>query len=145
MMARGPDTTSHWVILGLCLAILAAALSLQVPDDEHVRIPGLNVTLPETCYFKRLVGIGCPGCGLTRCFISALHGDFSRAWQFNPAGFPALLFVLGQLPYRILQIRRLRRGRAEWRPLTLSTVLGVTLILLLLTQWVWRLLVGAPV
>ena len=38
-----------------------------------------------TCVFKWLFGIECPGCGITRAYISLLHLDFKQAFAYNHA------------------------------------------------------------
>lgn len=35
------------------------------------------------CYFRRLTGLDCPGCGLTRGFIALFHADFAEAFRVN--------------------------------------------------------------
>lgn len=36
------------------------------------------------CPIKFLTGVSCPGCGMTRAYISLLHFDFHRAYSFHP-------------------------------------------------------------
>jgi hypothetical protein len=38
---------------------------------------------PSLCLIKAVSGHECPGCGMTRALMHALHGDFTRAWEFN--------------------------------------------------------------
>ncbi len=45
--------------------------------------------LGVTCFFLRLTGVECPGCGLTRAAVSALKGDFKAA-----AGYNVMVFSL---------------------------------------------------
>jgi hypothetical protein len=94
--------------------------------------------LPGVCSFKRVTGRDCPGCGLTRCFISLGHGQWERAWHYNPAGIYFFAIVAAQIPYRALQLWRLRVGRAELSPRYLSTFVLVSLIAALLGQWLVR-------
>lgn len=44
------------------------------------------VTLLEVavCPMATLINIPCPGCGMTRATLSALHGDFAAAYRFHP-------------------------------------------------------------
>lgn len=35
------------------------------------------------CYFRRITGLDCPGCGLTRGFIALFHADFAEAFRVN--------------------------------------------------------------
>ena len=47
------------------------------------------------CIFKDLFGIRCPGCGLTRSFISILNFDFISAIKYNVLGIPIFIsFIL---------------------------------------------------
>ena len=36
------------------------------------------------CFFKLIFKIPCPGCGITRAFISLLRLDLAAAFRFNP-------------------------------------------------------------
>lgn len=39
--------------------------------------------LPSFCVFQRLLGVECPGCGMTRAMSAALHGDAAGAFAHN--------------------------------------------------------------
>lgn len=130
----------HLILLGCAAAIVLAALLLQVQGEHHVCLPLLGTPLPETCYWRAMSGLPCPGCGLTRCFISMAHGELSRAWSFQPVGCLLFLGVVAQFPYRTWQIWRLRRGDGDQAPRWL--VLAAWLLIpALFLQWIWRLLV----
>lgn len=49
------------------------------------------------CPIKFITGISCPGCGMTRAWISALHLDFKSAFYYHPLFFSVpfmlILFV----------------------------------------------------
>ena len=116
----------------LCLAALLRVIAWQVT-------PLIGAPLPGSCTFKKTTGIDCPGCDLTRCFVSLGHGRVSQAWGFNPAGIVLYAAVIFQIPYRISQLRRLRRGQA-------SIDLGWTgpgflffIAFLLILQWAVRM------
>lgn len=36
------------------------------------------------CIFKLVIGVPCPGCGLTRAWISCLKGDILKAFNWHP-------------------------------------------------------------
>jgi len=120
--------------------VLALSGLLQIDPQGRVVIPGIGLPLPESCLYKRFVGTGCPGCGLTRSFISLAHGAWTDAWNYNPSGLLFFLLVAAQLPYHLIQIRRARRGLAEWRPTALSTGVILLLVTALFSQWAWRIL-----
>ena len=81
-----PGTLHHWTFLVIACVVVVASLSFTVRGREQVIVPVLNRALPGTCTFRRITGFPCPGCGLTRSFISIAHGQFVDAWRFNPAG-----------------------------------------------------------
>src|SRR5439155_17330752 len=86
---------------------------LAIRDQTDVLLPLIDLPLPELCTLRRLTGLACPGCGLTRCFISLAHADLAAAWSYNPAGLLLFPMVAFQIPFRGLQLWRLRRGQAE--------------------------------
>ena len=50
----------------------------------------------ELCLYKRLLGIPCPGCGLSRSIINISHAQFAQAFLNHPFGFviyPVILFL----------------------------------------------------
>ena len=46
------------------------------------------------CPSKLLYGIPCPGCGVTRATLMALHGDIIDALAFNPNCLFSIVFIL---------------------------------------------------
>lgn len=45
-----------------------------------------------SCIFKKIIGIRCPGCGLTRSFRAIINLDFYSALRYNILGIP--LFII---------------------------------------------------
>ena len=129
----------HLILLGCAAAVIFAAFFLQVQGEHAVCLPLIGTPLPELCYWRAISGLPCPGCGLTRCFISMAHGEWSRAWSFQPVGCLLFLGVLFQFPYRSWQIWRLRRGDGDRAPRWL-VVTAWLFIPALFVQWIWRLL-----
>jgi hypothetical protein len=130
------DLLHRWLLLTISVAVLVLACGLQVRSDDRVIVPGISTPLPETCYFKLLSGWGCPGCGLTRSFISLAHRDFGRAWRFNPGGILCFAIVVFQLPYQSLQIWRRHRNLTEWRLTRTSAIVAVLVFIVLISQWI---------
>jgi hypothetical protein len=130
----------HWFLLIAASIVVFLATFLNVHQATQVRLPWLQLPLPELCYFKVGTGIDCPGCGLTRSFISFAHGQFALAWHYNPAGalfFPVVAF---QIPYRVAQLLRVSRGLPSWNLGKLAYGVFAGLFLTLLVQWVAKLL-----
>ena len=50
----------------------------------------------EICTLKRIFGIPCPSCGLTRSIVYLSHFQFQKAFDLNPLGtFTAVVCLLG--------------------------------------------------
>ncbi len=130
-----PATLHHWTFLVIACVVVVASLSFTVRGREQVIVPVLNSALPGTCTFRRMTGFPCPGCGLTRSFISIAHGQLVDAWRFNPAGVAFFAVVVFQIPYRIFQISRIRRGLAEHRFAAADTWVLVGVAVIMLAQW----------
>ena len=47
-------------------------------------------TGPTLCIWKKLLGIACPGCGLTRGVCFLVHGKWAEAIRFNPLSLLAV-------------------------------------------------------
>jgi hypothetical protein len=136
--ALRPLYSLHLTILGISLAVAFLAAVLHVRGETQVVLPLFDVPLPELCYWRRMLGIDCPGCGLTRSFISLAHGEIARAWHFNPSGLVLFAGLIFQFPYRGLQLWRLARGKPEW---TLPGAVPLVLVACatVVVQWLWRM------
>ena len=53
---------------------------------------GLGGYIP--CLFHRLTGIECPGCGMTRAFVSLSHFQFYTSFTNNPFGVGLYLYLM---------------------------------------------------
>ena len=134
-----PDPIYHGVLLALCTAVICLAFVLNVRSGSQVLVPFLGTPLPELCTFRRLTGAGCPGCGMTRCFIALGHGDLRSAWSYNPAGLLFFALIAFQLPFRSLQLWRIRQGRPELQTGWLGQMVLVVLASAMILQWLLRL------
>ena len=45
---------------------------------------GLLYVFKVQCIYLRLFHVECPGCGMTRAWISAVTGDFGKAFSMHP-------------------------------------------------------------
>ena len=99
------------IIYAWLLAVLVGYLVLYL-------ITGTGIP----CFYYSLYGYTCPGCGLSRMFLSLLRLDFAAAFAYNPVGFVAVflwnavaaLCFWGKVPF-------------VQRPAFLYTLLGINI------------------
>ena len=137
---RRRDWRLHFWLLLASAAVITLAATMNIHQSAEVRLPGIPYSLPELCYFRRGTGLNCPGCGLTRSFISLAHGELALAWHYNPAGVMFFPVVVFQIPYRLAQLLRLSRGLPSWNLGKLAHGVFAGLFLTLFVQWVAKLL-----
>lgn len=131
-------TRHRWVLL-FCLAVLAGALVLSVDAKGRLLVLGIPETaLPPLCLWRRLFGVNCPGCGLTRSIVLAAHGHISAAFETHRMGPVFLAVGLLQIPYRLGALFRAKdypfSRRIDWITL-------VFLLAALAANWMWNFLV----
>jgi hypothetical protein len=126
----------HATIGLLCLAPLVAGAVLDV-DGSDIVIPFADVGLPTVCWSRRWFDVSCPGCGLTRGLVSAMHGDLAGAWIYNPAVFAAIAALAYQVIFRIRQVHRIRTAREPLRSSAGMWLFWITLGAMLF-QWTLR-------
>ncbi len=61
------------------------------------------------CPYDYILGISCPGCGMTRAFLSLLCLDFSSAFYYHPL-FPLVILTALYLIAEYLGIFRLKQS-----------------------------------
>jgi hypothetical protein len=147
MNAKGKHRrrTEHLWILALAAAAVMGSFLLTPEDNRRLSLTlpcySSHVLLPETCMSRIVLGVSCPGCGLTRSFVAIAHGQFWHAFLFNPMG--PFLFVLCclQIPYRIgayldlQQFRPLREQLANRADMIIWIVSGGLMI-----SWIARII-----
>lgn len=110
--------------LRLLALVSAAALgcAVAVGPDEATKGPVL-------CPFRLLTGLPCPGCGLTRAWVFALHGELRQALAANP-------FVLVTLPAAVALVVAVCAGAVRRRPPPdIRGVLSSRLVRVVLAAW----------
>lgn len=63
------------------LVVLAVLLLLGVAYAVIYSLIGKGIP----CVFNEITGFKCPGCGISRMFMSLFKGDIKAAWSYNPA------------------------------------------------------------
>ncbi|BBO34376.1 DUF2752 domain-containing protein [Lacipirellula parvula] len=124
----------HWAMLVVALSVVSFAFLLRINDGGRVAASWLPFdSLPPLCGSRVLLGIECPGCGLTRSFVAFASGDFRESFRFHRLGWLVFLATAGQIPYRIVRLRQLRQGTfAEHR---WPAWFGSFLIAVLIANW----------
>jgi hypothetical protein len=100
----------------------------------------LNPSRPlpiDLCLLKRLTGLSCPTCGLTRAVCSVLQGDWAASLAFHPAGILVVFSLVGWLTWMSLEAWR---GQALWvsGQRTMTRLAGAVIALTSLASWIWR-------
>ncbi len=102
-----PTRQRHWEMLAAAGFISVAAACMQVLPDQHVALAYLPTwVVPPTCPMHAMLGIPCPGCGLTRSIILLAHGNLGGSLEMNRMGLIFGLAILAQFPYRIAALAR---------------------------------------
>jgi len=85
------------MVFGICFSILLIALVLGRIDWLFQKIITENSGLPGLCIFRSTTGLPCPGCGLTRAFVSAAHGNLALSLHFHRLGWLIILYTILQM------------------------------------------------
>jgi hypothetical protein len=118
--------------------VLAFAL-VEVPGGR-VAVRGLTpYPLPPSCVSRSLLGVRCPGCGLTRSFIHLAEGDWRGSWRCHRLGGLLAAALIFQIPYRLMA---LRRPASPPIPPRWQAGLGIALIVLLIANWLADVVTG---
>ena len=121
-----PASVRAWRIIlwGSSLPALLAASFLYFPYCQ---------TGPVLCPMALLLGLPCPGCGITRALGHATHGLFREAFEFH-AIWP---LILGYLVFLwIYKLVEVVRGEPPKLP---TSRIGGTALVILMGFWVLRL------
>ena len=132
------DLFVHLFLLFISVGVIAVSFCLRADDQQGIFVPGSRFALPPLCSSRLLLGIECPGCGLTRAFVAISHGRIQRAWELNRASMLMYAFVLAQIPWHLIQAWRVSRGRP---PMFWSIVnyVPIALAILLVLNWMFKL------
>jgi len=121
---RIPERSQHH----LAILISTLLVLLFVPMIPHV---------PHFCLMKKLLGIPCPGCGISHSIMAALRFDLTKAWVFNPAGISVALLFCYQIVARPVAIALPQAARVVSSISRYGS--NITVVLLFLV-WTYRVL-----
>lgn len=77
--------------------LIPGMLALSVGTAARLIDPAWLAGVPVLCPFRRLTGVPCPGCGLTRAVVALAHGDVAGAVALHPLALPAVTVAIGIL------------------------------------------------
>lgn len=98
--------TNHGIILWLSIVVVLLSATLRIRPPDTVYLPALEAyPLPQVCWLRNSTGYPCPGCGMTRSFISMAHAQFAAAFRYQPLGPLLFLVAVAQIPYRWWRLR----------------------------------------
>lgn len=95
----------------------------------------LGYTVPSLCMFHNITGLDCPGCGITRSFIFALHGQWYGSYLMHLWGIPLAAIVTFQIPYHLW---RAAGGSAVKLHPNLTRWLRMLVVISILLPWVLK-------
>jgi hypothetical protein len=118
-----------WLVLGAVLVFLGLQLAVYLEPLAGL-LPG--------CAFKRLTGLACATCGLTRCVLALGRWDWPAALHWHPAAAVAV----ASLPVAVAwDVRRAWRGDA-YPSLPDSRTARLSAWLILVSIWVLQVVRG---
>jgi len=109
------------------IVVVAAWLGLIAATVAAARAFGREISV---CVFRRLTGLPCPTCGMTRGALSMLRGEVLAGWAYNPLmftllGLAAAATLARAALARKLEVRMTRRERRlAWAALAALVLLN---------------------
>lgn len=133
--------SSYWDVVGVHLPLAMASCVPLVMSNRFL----CNLLPLRKCTFLWFTGYPCPFCGFTRSFLAIGEGDWAFALHNCPLAclvfVAATLFLLGNLTALLLGVR-IAPGKTRVGTLTRARFSGFVIVVLVLTNWAYRLYLG---
>lgn len=113
------------------LAIFAVSIAVEVESMSRVPL----------CIFKQLTHLDCPGCGLSRSFISLSHGHFLDAIRFNALGPLVYVYLLIYAYKHFMNLLGSSQAKISWQ---FSLWSQYAFFILFFGQWILKLAKQIP-
>lgn len=130
MTTRPYRSNGRWLDLYLGLFTVGAVVASSLFEVKGAAVHGPSGALPTLCLSRICFQLECPLCGLTRSFVSLMHGDLVGSFGWHPGGFLLLTTLVG---FTAIAIHAAFTGQspASDRPrlsLTLQIVVGLCVV-----------------
>lgn len=71
------------IIIFIVIALLFGLLLFVTKSD-----------MPSICLIRRMTGLKCPGCGMSRALLSLIQLDIKAAVEYNLLALPILIYII---------------------------------------------------
>lgn len=100
------------------------------------KIIDLMSSIPHFCLFKKLIGIDCPFCGITRGLVELANGNFAQSINYNYCSILIATFIILQLPMRLFAISFKKHQIIN----SISEIFSFTIIFQVFFLWIFKIL-----
>ena len=123
------------ILVGIMLPLTAAVLALLLAIALSLLEQG------PPCWFYKLTGLHCPGCGTGRAAVAVLNGDLALAFRNQPLMMILIPFVF----YYLLKVYiAYVFGRDVLPFFKIGTKFAIGILIVILLYWVLRNIPIAP-
>lgn len=119
------------IILSVTVFILIYLPDKNISFENIKRI----IMYQKLCFFRNITGLPCPGCGMTRAYISLISLDIKKSFYYHP------LFIL---PIIITSIIVLKNKSAFFNKLYKNEYLWICMIMLVILVYIFRFVTMFP-
>ncbi len=135
-----PSGVATWPIYAILALLLLAVAVIWLVDPRQLPLPA--------CWFHKMTGLYCPGCGATRATHDLLHGNLVSALRHNALwtlGLPLALYAAASEMLLLLGRRPLwgNPSRRTWLICTVACVAMAFFLLRNVPLWPFSVLVPA--
>ena len=130
------------ILIVFISGFILAAGWLSSASSERVQL--LGVGIPTLCGFKLITTWDCPGCGLTRSLILALHGNWIASYWMHIWGIPLMFLLFFQIPYRLYRYFTTQPVFPKL-PQTIKKWINPAIFLSLMLPWVLKTIAWAMI
>lgn len=107
---------------------IAAGLGVGAIITAFAVTPAVSSSGPTLCPLRLITGLPCPGCGLTRSWIAAAHGELADAFSYNFFGPISLIATIAfVVAVGVLLVRK--RAAASVTPVLRSPIVTAVLVI----------------